>query len=658
MKIKTLIYFILFLSGTISSVSAAASIRDSLLRVIQVSSADTNKANALYELSFSYVNSSPDSVLLYGTQALELSKKINYQKGIANAHYALGAGNFRKGDIKKAENYFNDCAAIAKKTGDKTLAIKAYIGLGNSNYVTGETDTAIDCWRKGVVVAEEINDLPRLATLLNNIGNLNSLQERRREAISYYYKSLRISYQLKDTGNIALACSNLAENYRVLAMFDSAKLYADSTIYFAEKINDLYTQSLMWGVLGLIEFKLKNYDGAIPYLRKSLASFKIQGNKADAGELLNALGQVYYHQNKIDSALYYHLEAKELAELTGHNDHARLVYEGLSLDYAAKKDFKNAYNYLYKHLKAQNKFLDSLNIRNVTELNAKYEAVSRQRKIDLLEKDKEIQQTKSVQEKIIRYFLIAGSLFLILFLSITYYRYKQRKLLSEKLSLSLKELKQTQQQLIETEKLREQERIRLRISRDIHDEIGSNLTKIALLSEMAAEEINGKAEETRGALTNIADYSRNVNNSLSEIIWAVNPQQDTLDRMIAFMRNYIHSFLKDTGIDFQINFPEVEPNQPINPDLKRNIFLVLKEGLNNVVKHAHAKNVEIDFILKENYFQLIVKDDGVGMKEEKKVFSGNGLNNMSYRMEQSNCRLTIISSPGNGCVIKAEGILF
>ncbi|HKR05097.1 MAG TPA: tetratricopeptide repeat protein [Bacteroidia bacterium] len=652
MKIKILI--LLFLFGY-SHLFAQPAIRDSLLKVIQTSAADTNKANALYDLSFSYVNSSPDSVLFYGEQALELSKKISYQKGIANAYYALGAGNFRKGDIKKAERYFNDCAGIAKKTGNKTLAIKAYIGLGNSNYVTGEIDTAIECWQKGVLVAEEINDLPRLATLLNNIGNLNSLQERRREAISYYNKSLRISYQLKDTGNLALASSNLAENYRVLEVLDSARLYADSALFFAEKINDLYTQSLMWGALGLIEFKLKNYDGALPYLRKSLASFKTKGNKAEAGELLNALGQVYFHQNKIDSALYYHIKAKELAEVTGHNDHARLVYEGLSLDYAAKKDFKNAYDYLYKYLVAQNKFLDSLNIRNVTELNAKYESVSRQRKIDLLEKDKEIQKANLQREKIIRYFLISVGLLLIVFSLYTYYRYKQRRKLSEKLSESLDNLKQAQQQLIETERQREQENVRLRISRDIHDEIGGNLTKIALLSDVVSSETKTNGSETKQSLEKISEYARNVNTSLSEIVWSVNPKQDTLESLIAYMRNYIHSFLSDTGINFTINFPELPESLSLNPDLKRNIFLVLKESLNNCVKYSGAKNIEVTFSFKENKFELLIRDDGVGFDHNSKFRNGNGLNNMTFRMDQLGCKLDITTSRDKGCIISAHG---
>jgi signal transduction histidine kinase len=410
----------------------------------------------------------------------------------------------------------------------------------------------------------------------------------------------------------------------------------------------------MWGTLGLIQYELKNYDAALPYLNKSLISFKTKGNKAEAAELWNALGKVYFLKNNLDSALHCYMKAKELAEPTGHSNYTRIAYEGLSEVYGEKKDFENAYDYLRKYLTAQNKFLDSLNIRKVTELNAKYESVSRQRKIDLLEKDKEIQHAKSEQEKIIRYSLIAGSFFLVLFLAITYYRYKQRKLLSEKLSASLSELKQTQQQLIETEKLREQEKIRLRISRDIHDEIGSSLTKIALLSEMATEEVLVKPAETKETLHNIADYSRSVNSSLSEIVWAVNPQQDTLHRLLAFMRSYTHTFLKDTGINFKIDFPETTADQLLHPDLKRNVFLVLKESLNNAVKYSKAKNILIYFIMKEKQFELSVKDDGIGLNGEKS-FSGNGLNNMKFRMEQSNCEFKIISSPGKGCEINAFG---
>lgn len=260
-------------------------------------------------------------------------------------------------------------------------------------------------------------------------------------------------------------------------------------------------------------------------------------------------------------------------------------------------------------------------------------------------------QQASLKQK----FALAGLLVLLLFSAYSYYRYRQRIILGDRLSASFTELKQTQSQLIETERQREQEKIRLRISRDIHDEIGSSLTKISLLSEMASDESSNKTVATKESLQNIADYSRKVNASLSEIVWAISPQQDTLDRLLAFMRNYIHTFFKDTGINFKIDFPEIAADQPLNPDLKRNIFLVLKESLNNAVKYSKAKNISIRFNLNEKQFQFNVTDDGIGMNGELKSASGNGLNNMRFRMEQSGCQLKIVTSPGNGCEINASG---
>ncbi|MEP7168007.1 MAG: tetratricopeptide repeat protein [Bacteroidota bacterium] len=652
-----ILFIFCFLFFTIADTIAQKALQDSLFKAVQNSKSDMAKANALNTLSFSYVNVSPDSTLLYGRQSLELAKKINYEKGIANADYSLGAGNFRKGDIPKALSYFEDCAAIAKKISDKTLAVKAYLGLGNVCYANGKLDSAVEYFQRGVLLCEEINDLPRLSTLLNNIGNLHSMQHRDHESISYYRKSLNISYQLKDTPNLAMAYSNLADKYKDLHLPDSARIYVDSSLFMAYICNDIYTQSLMTGMKGLIEFGEKNYDAALPYLNKCLTQFKTKGNKSETAMLWIALGTVYHSKNKTDSSLYCYLKAKELAESAGVNKPMRQAYEGLSSNYAKKKDFENAYSYLKKYLDEESKFLDSLNIQKVTELNAKYEADSRQRKIELLEKDKLIQQVNSEREKTIRTFLIIGTFLLIAFSGFTYYRYRERKKLSEKLSASLDELKQTQHQLIETEKMHEQENVRLRISRDIHDEIGSNLTKIALLSDMLSAESKANGSDEKHSLEKISEYARSVNSSLSEIVWSVNPKQDTLESLVAYMRNYIHSFLQDTGIDFKIDFPSKPDNRPINPEFKRAVFLVLKETLNNCVKHSKAKNIQVKLDISDNHFDFAVKDDGAGFDFENKSFFGNGLTNMEYRVKQVKGDFKILTSPQNGCEINISAEL-
>ncbi|HXF28210.1 MAG TPA: tetratricopeptide repeat protein, partial [Chlamydiales bacterium] len=338
---------------------------------------------------------------------------LNYKVGIANADYAIGAGYFRKGELKKAEDFFKHCEATAKEISNKSLVIKACIGLGNSGWMLGNFDAAIEFFQRGVSLCEETKDYSRLATLLNNIGNIHSGQLRKREALDYFKRSLQVSYTLKDTGDLALAYSSLANVYKSLDILDSAEMYVDSALIMAKKANDIYTQSLMFGEKGLIEIEAKNYDAALPYLRQSLAAFNARGNNADAADLWNALGIVYLKKNMTDSSLYCYLKAEEMAEATGANDVKRLAYEGLSDCYSAKGDFKKAYDFLHKFLIAQNQFLDSVNIRKVTELNEKYEAVARQRKIELLEKDKEIQAEKSALEKTILYFLIGGALLLL-----------------------------------------------------------------------------------------------------------------------------------------------------------------------------------------------------------------------------------------------------
>ncbi|HUM46589.1 MAG TPA: sensor histidine kinase [Chitinophagales bacterium] len=651
MKLKILL--LLFTLSTLFNtvIYAQKALRDSLRIVIEHSKPDSNKVNALYDLGFSYVNSSPDSAVFYGMQAMELAKKLNYKAGIANADYVLGAGTFRKGDLKKAATYFQDCETIAKEISNKTLAIKACIGLGNIGWMTANFDAAIEYFQRGVALCEETKDLSRLATLLNNIGNIHSGQLRKREAISYYRKSLEVSHTLKDTGDLALAYSSLANAYKSLYVFDSARMYVDSALIMSEKANDIYTQSLMFGVKGLIEIESKNYDAALPYLRQSLAAFNARGNNADAADLWNALGLVYFNKNMVDSSLYCYLIAERMGEAAGAQDVMRLAYEGLSNCYSARGDFKKAYDYLHKFLIVQNHYLDSLNIRKVTELNAKYEAVSKQRKIDLLEKDQEIQAAKAEREKTIRNFLIGGGLLLLLFLFIIYNRYKERKKLSEELSQSLSELKQTQKQLIETEKQKEQENVRLRISRDIHDEIGSNLTKIALLSDLLTADAGESGNETKQSLKKISTYARDVNTSLSEIVWSVNPKQDTLESLVAYMRNFVHSFLQDTGIHFTIDFPAEVDNMNLNPDYKRAIFLVLKETLNNCVKHSNAQNITVKLRTTGHHFELTIKDDGKGFNVHDKSLLGNGLSNLEDRIHQLHGNYVISSAPQNGCEV-------
>ncbi len=195
------------------------------------------------------------------------------------------------------------------------------------------------------------------------------------------------------------------------------------------------------------------------------------------------------------------------------------------------------------------------------------------------------------------------------------------------------------------------ERERLRISRDMHDEVGANLTKISVLSELAAR----KSEKTDGAakeLHTISQTAREVTNSIGAILWAINPQNDRLENLTGYVREYASGYFEMTTIDCRFNFPAEIPGHPLSAEVRRNIFLTLKEAINNVVKHSGATLVELHCRVSDHEVEFAVQDNGRGFPIEDLSQHGNGLLNMKRRIEDIHGDFHITSEPGSGTRIE------
>lgn len=205
----------------------------------------------------------------------------------------------------------------------------------------------------------------------------------------------------------------------------------------------------------------------------------------------------------------------------------------------------------------------------------------------------------------------------------------------------------------------ETEKVRMRISQDIHDDISSQLNKISWMSELV--KIKAKqysAEELNAALDKIIRASRESVDNLIEIIWSLNPVNDNLGSLLAYMRNYINRFLNDTSFNINIDFQEQDNIVVMNPELKRNLFLVMKEALHNAVKYSKANNITVQFTLEADEYCLRISDDGVGITEGVVLGTGNGMINMKKRAEHVMGRFTVDSGPGRGTTIRMEGKIY
>ena len=178
--------------------------------------------------------------------------------------------------------------------------------------------------------------------------------------------------------------------------------------------------------------------------------------------------------------------------------------------------------------------------------------------------------------------------------------------------------------------LKAQQEERNRISADMHDDLGAGMTTIRLYSELARNKIK---HLDIPEIEKISSSANELLNKMNAIIWSMSSTNDTLGNMVAYIRSYAQEYLENSGIDCIIELPDDIPNIEVQGEVRRNVFLVVKEALNNVIKHAGATKVFIVFTIKDNTAILTIKDNGKGIDFDKLREFGNGLRNMKKRME-------------------------
>lgn len=203
------------------------------------------------------------------------------------------------------------------------------------------------------------------------------------------------------------------------------------------------------------------------------------------------------------------------------------------------------------------------------------------------------------------------------------------------------------------------ERERMRIARDMHDEMGSKLTKISFLSEhvqMDAESAGSASEK----IQSIAQTSRDLLKTMDEIVWVVNPRNDTLENLVAYLSHYAVEYFQNTDVECEMRLPSEIPHYPLSSETRHNLFLAVEEALNNVLKHSAATNVKVAMAVKAREFELSIIDNGRGFDaptliaangEARGGRGGNGLRNMRQRLTSIGGQCVISSKPGAGSTI-------
>ncbi|MBL7913684.1 MAG: sensor histidine kinase [Bacteroidia bacterium] len=500
--------------------------------------------------------------------------------------------------------------------------------------------------------AEKINSIKDIGAAYTYIAYTHREMEDYKTALQYNSKAISILQNTPYRGSYANAlCGKSTLYYDLDLSIDSAMQFLQEGLKIYKEVGDYnnYTN----GVLSLCEqkFKANKQQDCSVWLASISEYINEFENPAQQAQYYAYLGRVEFEKGNIKAASKHFQTGYDYAKVSENAYNMFGTSKYIALSMAASGQYAESIKMIDKCV---DHYSDDINTEKARELNSislKFE----------FEKEKEFQkaefakQAAVAEEKVkrttlIRNVAIAGLAFVIA-VAVILFR------LNKKLRISYTKLHETQATLVMTEKQRAEQHVRVNIARDIHDELGSGLTRITMLSGLARKKLHSQPEAVDESLSKITQYSRQVSASLNEIVWAVNPQSDTIEGLGTYMKTYAQKYLDDIGISYQLHFPEKYESIPLDPEKRRNIFLILKESLNNAAKYSNATEIIINLNITGNILELIISDNGIGM-DTGITSTGNGLNNMNHRMAQIGFNYTIESEPDKGCTIKVDGKLF
>ncbi|HXF99775.1 MAG TPA: ATP-binding protein, partial [Bacteroidota bacterium] len=401
---------------------------------------------------------------------------------------------------------------------------------------------------------------------------------------------------------------------------------------------DNETRITAWNNIGDCYLSLNNPREALRSYRKSDSLCSILNAPFYHFYTLAGMGKSYLLLGNERKAAECYARAEEIARKKSNRDQLKTLYHEMSEMYEKQGNLSAALaSYkMYERLK------DSVSgeevKKNISELEVRYKTAQKEREI--LQKTIEIQRQR--EEANVRNLLLGGSGLLVA--ALLFILAQRHHLNKQKLRAMFAE------QELSAQRAREEER--LRIASDMHDELGAGLTAIKVLADNARH-IESRAATTE--LEKITAYAGELVSKLSEIVWAMKNQNDSLENLLAYIRAYAAGFLSDANIACRFDIPEVIPSVTVPGHVRRAVFLVVKEALNNVVKHARASEVGMSFGILSDRATITIQDNGVGLSAGRHEKKGTGLDTMRQRVTALGGTLHI--EAGNGTILRFTFLL-
>jgi two-component system sensor histidine kinase UhpB len=579
--------------------------------------------------AFRIISQNPDSALEIAQKGLQRSRQSGDKILAANAYKTRGWASLHKGSYDTAFSDLLQAVNLFRLMHDTLEEMYMDVNLGIAYSTRSQFATGAVYLFKADSLSKMIND-PRIkAEVQRQMGILYREQGQYRKAIMYFRKSMDMYGLVPDTVQFLNAVSSLCIVYMNMSLPDSslALLKENLPMINALKGHD-YEKAMLQERSGDAWFALARYDKAMESYNNAYKIFDKDNNKADlAYESMN-LGKTYAALKKYKEALSYLQISYHLNDSMKVTNYAHDAAVQLADLYKTTGDWRQAYHWLDKSSDLRDSLALTDENEKTAQLQAKYETEKKDEEISLLRKDKELNRVIVERQRAFQYGTILLGLLLSLMglLAVNRYRAVQKAA-----------------RIIEMEKMRNT------IARDLHDDMGSALSSINIISKVALE----NAEEKRKVnehLRKIHENSGFMLENMSDIVWTIDPVNDTLEKVLFKMKEFAADILEPLNIQYQFEQSGDFQHNKLGLQTKKNLYLVFKEAVNNSAKYSRCTTIDIAISAGDRQIEMRVTDNGIGFNRPD-VRTGNGLKNMDERARQIGGILTISSITGQGTMV-------
>ncbi len=688
---KTMIVFsILIVTATLLSQSRVDSLRSSIADYEQRGESGSEYLKTLNDLAKELLYSAPDECIELGEKALKGARNIGDRENEGMALLMIGNSNLMMGQFEKArDEYFCKSYKIGKDVDSKLLISSSLNSLASVAMSMGDYDQALETFLQSIEIEKERGDTIRVATIQFNVAGLLMNRGQYETALGYFLNSIRVfentgqtelvkrgmnnvavlyhawgnwdkaleyyeksAQMYKETGDslgMSIPLNNIGEIYKDQGKYQQAIEYYSESLRLGKESDNMHFQGVANIGLGEAYLRLEKFPQALKHLNDALEIFEQISFQEGEARVYKHLAEIDYHKKNFPRAQSYVERSLKLAGEAGIKDLIQDDYKLLSEIYEGKSDHQNALTYFTKYSALRDSLFNEEKSKKIAEMNVKYETEKKDKENLLLRKNNEIKELELKRRRTQQTYAYALALLILLLAFVLYRRYRQKQkvnlMLQEKnehisrqrdqLSAALNELKETQKQLIESEKMASLGSLVTGVAHEINTPVGIGVTAASALKDKTVNLARNYQDNTMKR-TELEGYLKTAYESANLILKNLQRTGDlvqsfkqvSIDQSTEQMREFgLKAYLED--LLFSVGPRMKEKNVQVAIDIPEDLSIISYPGafasiftnlmVNSVIhgfKDIDGGKIEMDATREDDHVFIRYRDNGRGIPKD------------------------------------------